>query len=332
MAVWLLLLASKTNENQQTIQQMSRMTTNRMMWLLLLVPLIVHAYHEKPPLLQNHNSKTNTPKTCRLLRIRGGTRFTIPVVSIPPQHMIQMYSGWYAFQGACFPAPEAADRSLIPETDDYLVMEHVGALSVGYAALIYMTAFATTMSMPKLVAMASLPVALVTYKNMLNGITTIMTGSRYHGVMSTLTLVAPIVAIGLILPDHSPYAVFLATFLGAQAFILGMVGRFLDPIMGRKLAGFHAGPVLSPKGHDMFARYTARQIAWGVLVFMTVPMELVATKVILVSALLETWFTVKELWLGKTSCKGGMTHYPIMNWVSFGIPFLTVVAILLHKG
>jgi hypothetical protein len=284
--------------------------------MLLLFAPFVDGLKNKQPALSIH------VPSAPMLEMRGGANFKLPV--IPPKHMIMVYSGFYAWNGAFFPAPEAVDCSLIPDTDDYLAMENLGATSLGYALLVYMTAFACTIPIPKIVALASLPTAYVTYKNMLKGITTTMTDSQHHGPITTALLAASIGSI-IFLPNddkYSHYAVFLATFLGAQALIIGLVGQ-VSPIMGRKLAGWNPGPGISTKGNSTFARYAGLQFGWGALVIMTLQLEMVALHAILRAALLVNLFLVVD---GISNRRG-----PNYNAIRLAIPLVTAITLWLHQ-
>jgi hypothetical protein len=295
--------------------------------MLLLLPLLllspaVDALKTKQPAL-------SIPSTA-MLEMRGGANFKVPI--IPPKHMITVYSGFYAWNGAFFPAPEAADRSLIPDTDDYLAMLNLGAMSIGYALLVYMTAFACTIPIPKIVAFSSLPTAYVTYQNMLKGVTTTMTDSHLHGPITTASLVASIGAI-IFLPDdkYNHYAVFLATFLGAQALITGLVGR-VNPTLGRKLVGWNPGPVPSPKEKATFARHAALQVGWGALVIMILPLDMMALDAILRAVLLETLLILLDgiFWNPQVSNSNNNNYY-YYYYARIAIPLATAVTIWIHR-
>ncbi|CAB9510938.1 expressed unknown protein [Seminavis robusta] len=246
--------------------------------------------------------------------------------SVKPQHMIKVFCGFYALNGALsFPAPESAkDFALIEGTDDYVVFENLGAISLSYASLVYFLKFkGLSMAVPKMVALSSLPLAYVSYKNMLKGITHKMTGSNLHGPINTLFWVSCIYAI---LSSKVADPVLLAKVMALPPLAIGTISQF-DQELARKIGGFNAG-VVSKKGKSIFVWYAALMAGWGALILMTLQLKLSAMDAIGRAAVLETLFMVDCIWIRKWNI--GVAP-DASNYVFLGIPLLTAVTIFLNK-
>lgn len=261
--------------------------------------------------------KTPVATTAALQVRGGGVDMNFP---IKPNTMVKVFCGFYALNGALgMPAPESAkDFALAEGTTDYVVFENLGAISLGYAALVYMAAFKNSVPTTKMVAWSSLPLAYVSYKNMLKGITGRMTGSPFRGPINTIFLLGCAYAILTGKGD----AEIIAKALAVPPLVIGAVSQ-LDHGIGRKLAGFGSDDA-GETGKAIFVWYAALMAGWGALALMMLRFGLSGMAAIGRAAILETIFMIDCIWIRKWNIDVAPA---ISNYVFLGIPLLTAASI-----
>ena len=251
----------------------------------------------------------------------GGTKLPI----LEPSTMVKIFCSFYALNGALsLPAPESAkDFALQEGTSDYVVFENLGTVSLGYAALVYLTAFKTTMAAPKVIALSSLPCAYVSYKNMLKGLTAKLSGNKLQGPLMTAFMVACIWAI---LNDKGN-AKHIATALAIPPIVIGLVSQF-NLGAGMQLSGFGTSSLSDKKGRAIYVWFAALMTGWGTLALLRLhqqPAE--AMNAIALAAMVETAFMVDCLFLRQWNV--GVAP-AASNYVFLGIPLVTAIVLWLR--
>ena len=248
----------------------------------------------------------------------GGQQFPIP-----PKAMVKVFCSLHALNGiTSFPAPESAKPFALKEgTPDYVVFENLGAISLAYASLVYLTAFSYR-SASNIVALSSLPCAYVSYKNMLKGLTERLSGSKIQGPATTIFLVGGIYC----LLNGKGNTQQIATALAVLPLIIGLTSQ-VDLRLGMKLAGF-GNSVSGKKGEAIYVWYAAHMAGYGALALMRLHSSLSAMDTIARAAALETLFMIDCIWIRKWNI--GVAPNA-SNYVFLGIPLLTAITLFLRK-
>ncbi|KAL3904664.1 MAG: hypothetical protein SGILL_009980, partial [Bacillariaceae sp.] len=245
---------------------------------------------------------------------RGGGILGTPVEA---KHLVTLYYSFYALNGAtALPAPEAS-AGTFPElsmkgSTGYVVYEHLGAISLSYAALVYFAAKGNR-SVPTAIAMSSLPLAYVRYKDLLSNL----------GKSSPASLLVAGLLIGgtfMILSGKGD-ATLCAQALALFNLASGAVGE-INPDLGVKVWGFST---LKGSTKAFFIWFIALVAGYGALAAMMLQgrsgMEAIGY-----AALLETVFMIDCIYLRKWNV--GVAP-PESNYIFLGIPLITALAILL---
>ena len=272
------------------------------------------------PLLLSPVLAFKAPTSSAALRVPRGGGQQFP---IPPKAMVKVFCCFYALNGiTSLPAPESAkDFALKEGTADYVVFENLGAISLAYTSLVYLSAFSDR-SASNVVAFSSLPCAYVSYKNMLKGLTEKLSGSKAQGPATTAFFVAGIYC----LLKGKGNAAQVASALAALPLLIGLVSQ-VDLGLGMKLAGF-GNSVSGKKGEAIYVWFAALMAGYGALVLMRLHTSLSAMDAIARAAALETLFMIDCIWIRKWNI--GVAPNA-SNYVFLGIPLLTAITLFLRK-
>lgn len=252
------------------------------------------------------------------LRVRGGATIT-------PKALAKVYAGFYGLNGiTAMPAPESAGdfgTELQECTTDYVIFENMGATSLGYAIMVYLaTTQEKTLATAKIVAYSGLPCTYVTYKNMLKGVSSKLSGARLPGLIQTIFMVACVYAIFAGKGDTQ----LIAEIFAVLPLLLGIVS-VLNPEKGMQLAG--VGTATTKFGKAAFIWWTALLVGWGTMSLLLLSgrdaMESVG-----IIAVLETLFMIDCIWIRKWN--EGVAP-SASNYVFLGIPLLTAIGMILIK-
>lgn len=262
--------------------------------------------------------KAPSQATATAMRVpRGGGG-----IPIKPEHMVKVFCSFYALNGALsLPAPEAAkDFDLKEGAADYVVFENLGAVSLSYATMVYLSAFSHR-NAANIVALSALPCAYVSYKNTLKGLIAKMSGSKTQGPVGTALIAAGICCI----LKGKGNVEGIASALAIPPLLIGIVSQF-DLGLGMKIAGFGTS-VSGKKGQAIYVWYAALMAGWGALALMRLQTNLSALDAIARAAVLETLFMVDCMYIRKWNI--GVAP-DASNYVFLGIPLATAVVLLLR--
>ena len=266
-------------------------------------------------------SKASTPgsstaKADKIAKLpRGGGILGTPVEF---KHLATLYYSFYALNGVtAMPAPEAS-AATFPELRDkdspgYVIYEHLGAISLSYAALCY---FATTESRfgSTAIALSSLPMAYVRYKYVLANL----------GKASTASMLLAGIFIGCIAFILSGKGDADLGLVALWYFYVGSgFAGVYDPNIGVKVWGF---PTLEKKSTKAFFIWFSALVAgYGVLALLMQDGRH-GMKAIGPAAIFELLFMIDCVFVRKWNV--GVAP-PESNYVFLGIPLITALGAIL---